>query len=183
MIMNGPRHRLASLEAEFLRSLSTGGPYPSGSDLRGMRATSQILWTKRVRTMARAWPELAQLFGKSLNAHATELLAGTALPPGDHAVQDGLMLARHLEAAGSIPDGFYANPSAYAAPAPGQWGNAGRNSIIGPAQFAFDAGIGARFALRIGGKTGPASGQPFDAGRQEPGGSMWPSWTSMVIWS
>jgi microcystin degradation protein MlrC len=30
-------------------------------------------------------------------------------------------------------------------------------------RLAFDAGIGARFALRIGGKTGPASGQPFDA--------------------
>jgi hypothetical protein len=103
--MDGPRHRLASLEAEFLRSLSTGGPYSSNSDLRGMRATSQILWTKRVRTMARAWPELAQLLGKSLNEHATELLAGTPLPPGDHAVEDGLMLARHLEGAGSIPDG------------------------------------------------------------------------------
>lgn len=29
--------------------------------------------------------------------------------------------------------------------------------------FAFDAGIGARLALRIGGKVGPASGQPLDA--------------------
>lgn len=102
--MDGPRHRLASLEAEFLRSLSTGGPYPSGSDLRGMRATSQLLWAKRVRTMARAWPELAQLLGKGLNERATELLASTPLPPGDHAVQDGLIVACHLEAAGTIPD-------------------------------------------------------------------------------
>ena len=102
--MDGSRRRLAAAEAEFLRSLSTGGPYPSGSDLRGMRATSQILRAKRVRTIARAWPELASFFGNSLKERATELLAGIPLPPGDHAVEDGLRLARHLEAAGPVPD-------------------------------------------------------------------------------
>src|SRR5262245_25823724 len=30
-------------------------------------------------------------------------------------------------------------------------------------KLCFDAGVGASFALRLGGKTGPASGQPFDA--------------------
>ena len=39
------------------------------------------------------------------------------------------------------PEGFYANPAAFAAPAPGHWGNAGRNSITGPAQFGLNAGI------------------------------------------
>ena len=34
---------------------------------------------------------------------------------------------------------------AYAAPAAGQWGNAGRNSIPGPRQFSLDAGIGRTF--------------------------------------
>jgi hypothetical protein len=43
--------------------------------------------------------------------------------------------------ADAAPDGYYANPSAFAAPAPGHWGNAGRNSITGPAQFALNAGI------------------------------------------
>jgi hypothetical protein len=37
--------------------------------------------------------------------------------------------------------GSYANPAAFGAPASGQWGNAARNSIAGPAQFTFDAGI------------------------------------------
>jgi hypothetical protein len=46
---------------------------------------------------------------------------------------------------GSAPAGFYADPSAYAAPAPGHWGNAGRNSITGPRQFSFDAGLGRSF--------------------------------------
>jgi hypothetical protein len=47
--------------------------------------------------------------------------------------------------AGSAPDGFFANPLAYAASAPGHWGNARRNSITGPRQFSFDAGIGRSF--------------------------------------
>jgi len=104
--MDAPRLRLASLEAEFLRSLSAGGPYPPGSDLRGMHATSQLLWAKRLRTMARAWPELAQFLGNSLRERATQVLAGTPLPPGDHALQDGLIVTLHLAAAGPIPDGM-----------------------------------------------------------------------------
>jgi trimeric autotransporter adhesin len=47
--------------------------------------------------------------------------------------------------AGSLPEGFYVNPSAYAPPAPGRWGNAKRNSITGPRQFSFDAGVGRSF--------------------------------------
>jgi len=43
------------------------------------------------------------------------------------------------------PDGYYLNPAAYSAPAPGQWGNAGRNSITGPRVFSLDAGIGRTF--------------------------------------
>ncbi len=45
----------------------------------------------------------------------------------------------------AAPAGFFVNPSAYAAPAPGAWGNAGRNSIAGPKQFSLDAGIGRTF--------------------------------------
>src|SRR5579864_7791490 len=101
--MDTPRHRLAAMEAEFIRSLSVSGPYSSGLDPRGMRATSQVLMAKRVRTMARAWPELAGVLGDDLAGRATDVLAGTPLP-SDHAVQDGLTLARHLEAAGPIPD-------------------------------------------------------------------------------
>jgi microcystin degradation protein MlrC len=43
------------------------------------------------------------------------------------------------------------------------------NAAIGPiwdpvaVRLCFDAGVGATFPLRLGGKTGPASGQPFDA--------------------
>ena len=41
----------------------------------------------------------------------------------------------------SAPDGYYLNPAAYTQPAAGQWGDVGRNSVTGPMQFTFNAGI------------------------------------------
>jgi hypothetical protein len=46
------------------------------------------------------------------------------------------------------PEGYYANPGAFAPPAPGTWGNAPRNSIRGPAQFSLNAGVTRTFQLR-----------------------------------
>ncbi|HEX4749551.1 MAG TPA: carboxypeptidase regulatory-like domain-containing protein [Bryobacteraceae bacterium] len=43
--------------------------------------------------------------------------------------------------------GLYLNPSAFVAPAAGQWGNAGRNIITGPAQFTLNASLGRTFRL------------------------------------
>lgn len=47
----------------------------------------------------------------------------------------------------AAPSGFHLNPAAYIAPLPGQWGNAARNSITGPAQFALNASLGRTFRL------------------------------------
>ena len=47
----------------------------------------------------------------------------------------------------SAPPGLYLNPAAYAAPPAGQWGNAGRNTITGPAQFALNASMMRTFRL------------------------------------
>jgi hypothetical protein len=43
------------------------------------------------------------------------------------------------------PPGLFLNPAAVAPPAPGRWGNAGRNSIQGPSQFALGASLGRTF--------------------------------------
>ena len=45
----------------------------------------------------------------------------------------------------AAPPGLSLNPAAYRVPAPGQWGNAGRNSITGPPQFALNASLGRTF--------------------------------------
>ena len=47
----------------------------------------------------------------------------------------------------TAPSGLFLNPAAYTAPLPGQWGSAGRNSIIGPAQFTLNASIARTFRL------------------------------------
>ncbi len=43
------------------------------------------------------------------------------------------------------PDGNYLNPGAYTAPAPGTWGDVGRNSALGPRQFSMSAGVARSF--------------------------------------
>ena len=45
---------------------------------------------------------------------------------------------------GTLP-GHYLNAAAYTAPALGQWGSAGRNSIRGPGQFTFNSSVGRTF--------------------------------------
>ena len=47
----------------------------------------------------------------------------------------------------SAAGGLFLNPAAYEAPLPGQWGNAGRNTITGPAQFAWNASLGRTFRM------------------------------------
>jgi hypothetical protein len=82
----------------------------------------------------------------------SQLTAGSGLPftpvylvpvPGTGVT--GSIRASTTGATADAPDGSYLNPSAYAAPAAGQWGNAGRNSITGPRQFSLDAGLGRTF--------------------------------------
>jgi len=46
------------------------------------------------------------------------------------------------------PPGLFLNPAAFIAPAEGQWGNAGRNSITGPHQFLLNATLGRSFPWR-----------------------------------
>jgi hypothetical protein len=44
-------------------------------------------------------------------------------------------------------EGYYVNPAAFTVPASGTWGNAGRNSVRGPAQFNMDAGLTRTFLM------------------------------------
>jgi hypothetical protein len=50
-----------------------------------------------------------------------------------------------------IEAGSYANPAAFVTPPPGVWGNAGRNSLRGPAQFTLDMSVSRvfRFGNRL----------------------------------
>ena len=47
----------------------------------------------------------------------------------------------------AAPAGLFLNPAAYSAPLPGQWGDAGRDSITGPTEVFLNASIGRTFRL------------------------------------
>jgi hypothetical protein len=78
----------------------------------------------------------------------SQLTAGSGLPltpyyltttPGTG--YSGAIRASLTGASTDAPDEYYLNPAAYTTPAAGEWGNAGRNSARGPAQFVVNAGI------------------------------------------
>jgi hypothetical protein len=83
---------------------------------------------------------------------ASQLTTGSGLPftpiylapvPGTGVV--GSLRPSFTGATTTATEGRYLNPSAYAAPEPGEWGDAKRNSVTGPAQFSFDASLARTF--------------------------------------
>jgi len=86
---------------------------------------------------------------------ATEITAGSGLPetPVYLAPVQGTGVTGSIrpEYTGAplyaAPSGLFLNPAAYTAPLAGQWGNAGRDSITGPAQFTLNASMGRTFRL------------------------------------
>ncbi|MGP0074895.1 MAG: carboxypeptidase regulatory-like domain-containing protein [Bryobacteraceae bacterium] len=82
----------------------------------------------------------------------SNISAGTGLPltPGYPGPEEGTGVngALRPEYTGEpLYTGSSLNPAAYAAPPPGQFGNAGRDSITGPFQFSLNASAGRTFRL------------------------------------
>ena len=83
----------------------------------------------------------------------TQLNYGTGLPltPTSFAPVSGTGVTGSIRAnytgadPYAAPSGLHLNPAAYSAPAADQWGNAGRNSITGPAQFSLNASASRTF--------------------------------------
>jgi hypothetical protein len=84
---------------------------------------------------------------------ASQITAGSGLPltPVYPLAVDGTGVAGSIrpDYTGAplydAPAGLFLNPAAYQAPIPGHWGNAGRNSINGPSQFAMTSSVGRTF--------------------------------------
>jgi hypothetical protein len=80
---------------------------------------------------------------------SSELTAGSGLPetPSYPGTVNGTGFSGSLrpEYTGAplyaAPPGLQLNPGAYIAPRPGEWGNAGRNTITGPSQFSMNASM------------------------------------------
>jgi hypothetical protein len=84
---------------------------------------------------------------------ATQLTAGTGRPlsPMFPAPVKGFTNSVRPMYTGAplydAPEGLYINPAAFAAPLPGQWGNAGRHIITGPNQFLLNASMARTFRI------------------------------------
>jgi hypothetical protein len=125
---------------------------PSDFDQRH-HVSAHIEYTTGAGRSAMAWGawRSALLKGWTL---AAQITAGSGLPltplhlapiPGSGIV--GVRPDLTGERVDAAPSGFYANPAAFAPPATGQWGSAGRNSIRAPAPFACDASLARVFAV------------------------------------
>jgi hypothetical protein len=122
------RH-LLNLQAQYSTGVGVGG----GTLLSGWRGTLFKEWTIATQITAGSGLPLTPVF---LNAVAGTGVTGSLRPDYTGA---------SLYAA---PPGFFLNPAAVRAPAAGQWGNAGRNSIEGPNQFTLNGSLARTFRLR-----------------------------------
>jgi trimeric autotransporter adhesin len=128
-LSNFDQRHLLTLQAQYTSGMGLGG----GTLLSGWRGALFKEWT-----------------------FLTQVTAGSGLP------QTPVWLAGPVPGTGftgtirpnytgapiySGSPGLFLNPAAYAGPAAGEWGNAGRNSITGPMQFALNASVGRTFRL------------------------------------
>lgn len=112
--------------------------YTTGMGLGGGTLLSG--WSAR---FFKGWTFLAQLTAGSGLPETPILLApvpGTAFTGSLRPDATGLPVH-------AAPPGLFLNPAAFTTPAPGEFGNAGRNSITGPAIFTLNGSIGRSFPL------------------------------------
>ncbi len=119
------RH-LLNLQFQYTSGMGTGG----GTLLRGWRGALLKEWTLSGQVNAGSGFPLTPVFPSAV------LGTGVTGPVRPDRTGAGIDAA---------PPGLHLNPAAYAAPATGHWGNAGRNSITGPSQFTLNASLGRTF--------------------------------------
>jgi len=125
-LSNFDQRHVASFQAQYSSGVGLGG----GALMSGWRGTLFKEWTL-----------------------ATQINVGSGLPLTPiwfSAVKGFTGSVRPLYTGASLydaPPGLFLNPLAYAAPLPGQWGNAGRDTITGPGQFSMIGSLARSFRI------------------------------------
>ncbi len=112
--------------------------YSSGMGVRG--GTLLGGWRGR---LIKDWTFVSNInlgTGLPLTPIYSRLVPGTGIPGNVRAGFTGVPLY-------NSPAGYYLNPAAVTAPAPGQWGNAGVDSMTGPGQFSLSGSMSRAFRL------------------------------------
>jgi hypothetical protein len=107
----------------------------------GVGVTGGALLTGWRGTLLREWTFASQLTVGSGQPQTPVYLAAVRGTGVTGSLRPNLTGASVDEA----PAGLFVNPAAFAVPAAGQWGNAGRNTITGPSQFLLNASLGRSF--------------------------------------
>jgi hypothetical protein len=121
------RH-LASVQVQYSPGMGLGG----GTLIGGWRGRLMKDWT--------FVDAITVGSGLPLTPVSSLLCPGTGIPCSIRADYTGASLYE-------APPGYYLNPAAVTSPAPGQWGNAGRDSMTGPGQFSMSASMSRAFRL------------------------------------
>jgi hypothetical protein len=127
---------LSNFDQRHLVTLN--GQYTSGMGLKG--GTLLGGWKGPLLKDWTFASDLTMGSGRPLNPVYTALTAGTGVAGTIRPDVTGLSLY-------DAPAGLFLNPAAFAKPASGHWGNAGRNTITGPRQFVMNASMARTFRM------------------------------------
>lgn len=95
---------LADKQESLVRALTGQGPPPAGFDGERIAATATSLIRKRMRTVARVWPALAEVLGREFPEKFAAYARSTPLPLEGGPLADGHVFARYLSHRGAFPD-------------------------------------------------------------------------------
>jgi hypothetical protein len=124
---NFDQRHLLTVQVQYSTGVGIGG----GSLIDGLKGTLFKGWTITSQLTTGSGLPLTPVYLTSVSGTG---VTGTLRPDVVGAVDP-------------TADGYYLNPAAFAAPAPGSWGGAGRNSITGPSQFSLNGGVARTFTL------------------------------------
>jgi len=122
------RH-LLNLQLQYTTGMGIGG----GTLLKGWRGTLLKEWTGLVQISASSGLPQTPIYSTTVPGIG---ITGTVRPNVTTAPLYNPTIGLHL------------NPAAFAAPSPGEWGDARRNSINGPSQFLLNGSLGRTFRVR-----------------------------------
>ncbi len=91
---------LGEQQAALLAALTGRSPVPPGFDAARVLASAEMLFCKRARSVAQAWPSLAQALSSDFNGRFTAYARAIALPASGGPAADGRLFVHWLKANG-----------------------------------------------------------------------------------
>lgn len=98
------RDDLAARQSRLVEALTGGAPPPEGFDPARVQTAARALAAKRARSVAKAWPRLADTMGDQFAIQFAAYAGESRLPLGAEPHDDGRAFACWLGRRGLLPD-------------------------------------------------------------------------------